>query len=123
LQNSLKLIYTIFAQKPGYGLNIDKFHLLICSLFNLEHHPFIKEMFMFFDKNQDGLISFEEFVKGLDIIERGNMDEKVSYCFKMYDIYDIGVLDIISLRQVLIRSFSTHIIAIENALDSIKKGL
>lgn len=64
------------------------------------------EIFIFFDKNGDGLIDFEEFVRGLDTIERGNLEQKIDYCYRMLDVFDIGILDIFTLREVLIRSFS-----------------
>ena len=59
------------------------------SLTNIESHPFLKEMFIFFDKDNDGKIDYKEFVIGLDVIERGSFDEKCRYCFEIYDIYAI----------------------------------
>ena len=39
---------------------------------NNETNPFMADMFVFFDKDEDGLVDFDEFVRGLDIAERGN---------------------------------------------------
>jgi Ca2+-binding EF-hand superfamily protein len=102
--------------KPGYGLSFGKFEKLLETLFGVKAHPFSKEIFAYFDRNGDGLIDFEEFVLGLDIIERGNLDEKSDYCFKMYDVYGTGALDIFTLREVLNRSYSRHFIGLERAI-------
>jgi len=83
----LKVIYTAFAEKAGYGLSLGKFEKLLDTLYNLSTHPFAKEMFTFFDRNGDGLVDFEEFVLGLDIVERGTLAEKCDYAYKMYDVY------------------------------------
>ena len=56
------------------------------------------EIFVFFDKDEDGLVDFDEFVRGLDIIERGTFLDKVSYCFEVYDVYGVETLDIYTLR-------------------------
>ena len=87
-------------------MNLDRFEALLSVLFNVDRHPFVGEIFIFFDKNGDGLIDFEEFVRGLDTIERGNLEQKIDYCYRMLDVFDIGILDIFTLREVLIRSFS-----------------
>jgi Ca2+-binding EF-hand superfamily protein len=44
-------------------------------------------MFLFFDKDANGFIDFSEFVKGLDVVERGTFDEKVRFSFDVCDIY------------------------------------
>ena len=67
-------------------------------LANIESHPFIQDIFDFFDKNEDGLVDFDEFIKGLDIVERGNFNEKCQYCFNIYDAFGIQTLDIYTLR-------------------------
>jgi hypothetical protein len=77
-------------------------------------------MFTFFDRKGDGLIDFEEFVLGLDIVERGNLDEKCDYCYKMYDLFGTGALDIFTLREVLNRSYSRHFIGLEKAIQALK---
>ena len=41
-------------------------------MMNIENHPFFPEIFVFFDQNEDGIVDFEEFVKGMDVMERGS---------------------------------------------------
>ena len=80
------------------GLSVERFDQLMASMSSIDNHPFNRDMFLFFDKNKDGLVDFNEFIVGLDIIERGSFDEKCLYCFEMYDIYGTGILDIVTLR-------------------------
>ena len=85
-------------------------------LTNIDYHPFIREIFLFFDKNSDGLVDFNELIVGLDIIERGNFDEKSQYCYQVYDIYGQGLLDIYTLRQLLKRSYSEIVVGLDKVL-------
>ena len=93
------MLYTVHA-KYHEGLDPNRFSQLISTLFHIENHPFIREMFMFFDMwTCDGIIDFREFVVGLDVIERGTFEENVKYCFaKLMSVVD---------SFILIFSFST----------------
>ena len=84
--NNLKTVYINYALEKR-GLSLERFGSLIAVLFNIDAHPFLREMFLFFDKNRDGLVDFNEFIEGLDIVERGTFDQKSQYCFEIYDIY------------------------------------
>ena len=106
------MVYINYA-KEKRGLSIEQFGLLMASMNNIDNHPFSKDMFLFFDKNRDGLVDFNEFIVGLDIVERGTFDEKCAYCFEMYDIYGTEILDIYTLRQLLKRSYSEIIVQLE----------
>mmetsp|Transcript_32799 Transcript_32799/g.23719 ORF Transcript_32799/g.23719 Transcript_32799/m.23719 type:complete len:140 (-) Transcript_32799:1259-1678(-) len=114
---NMKNLYLSFAQ-IGKGLNYNRFEKFLSHIFNLDKHPFAIEIFLFFDRNKDNLVEFKELIYGLDMIERGNFDQKCQYCFSMYDIYDKGVLDIYTIREILKRSYSGMIITLE---ESIKK--
>ena len=44
------------------------------SLYNIASHPLIPELFLWFDTDNDGIIWYTDFVKGLDILERGDFE-------------------------------------------------
>uniref|UniRef100_A0A8D9AKQ4 Kv channel-interacting protein 1 n=1 Tax=Cacopsylla melanoneura TaxID=428564 RepID=A0A8D9AKQ4_9HEMI len=44
------------------------------------------------DHNKLGYLNFEDFVKGLSVLCRGSMDEKLRWIFTLYDINGDGVL-------------------------------
>jgi len=84
--NIIKDLYVSYAT-PSHGLDLEQFSKLFALLSNIESHPFIKEMFVFFDKDANGFVDYGELVKGLDVVERGTFDEKTRYCFDVLDIY------------------------------------
>lgn len=49
-------------------------------------------MFLFYDQNGDGIISFEEFVCALSVLVKGSQDEKLKYVFEGYDLDKKGYL-------------------------------
>lgn len=100
----MKTLYCNYAE-IGKGLNFKRFKSFLTALFNITHHPFAEDFFLFSDTNRDGLIDFYEVVMGLDTIEKGDFDQKAKFCFAMYDILENGVLDIFTLREVLKKSF------------------
>ena len=91
----------------------------MATLFNIENHPFIDEFFKYFDKNDDGLIDYAEMVRSLDIIEKGDFNEKVKFCFNMYDMFNSQRLDIITLREVLKKSYIVPIVKLESQIKQI----
>ena len=49
-------------------------------------------MFTFFDKNVDGTVTREEWVVGLSVVLRGELDEHIKYAFFVYDLNQDGLI-------------------------------
>ena len=62
---------------------------LMAYMLNIENHSLKDEIFLYFDKDEDGLVDFEEWVRGLDIVERGTFRQKCAYCYEVYDLYGL----------------------------------
>ncbi|CAF0856576.1 unnamed protein product [Adineta ricciae] len=53
---------------------------------------YAKRVFVTFDKDNSGKIDFTEFLLAMDLMENGNLDEKLRYAFQLYDVDKNGIL-------------------------------
>lgn len=107
LQN-LMIIYVNYAQHKA-GLDIHRFSLMMESLYNIANHPLMPEIFSWFDTDNDGVVWYVDFVKGLDIVERGNFEQKFQMSWTMYNLFGNDYLDLITLRELFKRCYSQQI--------------
>ncbi|XP_072532195.1 calaxin isoform X1 [Salminus brasiliensis] len=49
-------------------------------------------VFRAFDNDNDSYISVKEWVEGLSVFLRGSLDEKIKYCFEVYDLNGDGYI-------------------------------
>lgn len=116
---NLKNLYVSYAEL-GRGLSINSFRKFMTAIFNIEGHPFTDDFFLFFDSNRDGLVDFYEMVIGMNTIEKGSFEEKCQFAFTMYDLSEADVLDTLSIREVLRRSYVTQIVQLDQAISKIR---
>jgi Ca2+-binding EF-hand superfamily protein len=79
------------------GLPIDKIdRVKFCDLlhdwFGMTDDYFMDKVFKAFDKDSDGYLNREEWIKGLSMFLRGNLQEKIEYCFSIYDLNGDGFI-------------------------------
>lgn len=86
-EEELKNLKTLYCQhaEVGKGLNYSRFAKLMGNLMNIENHPFFPDLFLTFDKHDDGLVDFKELVVGLNVLEKGDFDQKCELCFRISD--------------------------------------
>uniref|UniRef100_A0A3B5KW92 EF-hand domain-containing protein n=1 Tax=Xiphophorus couchianus TaxID=32473 RepID=A0A3B5KW92_9TELE len=58
-----------------------------------EDSLFLETIFRSFDTNQDNTLDFIEYVAALNLILRGNLEDRLKWSFKMYDRDGNGKLD------------------------------
>ena len=60
-----------------------------------------EQIFKVFDTNGDGLIDREEFMRGLAMCCRGELEDKLRFCFGMFDLSGDGYIDRSELHRCL----------------------
>ena len=68
----------------------------------LANNPLVRRVIAVLDRNNDGNISFLEFVQGLNSLSAGaSQEEKLRFAFQIYDINNDGFISNGELFQVL----------------------
>merc|ERR1711916_402607 len=67
----------------------------------IQNKAFLDRLFDIFDRENDGLVNFKEFVTGLSLVLKGTHDEKVKVCFEVYDLDHTGLISKKEMYQVL----------------------
>ncbi|ELU15013.1 hypothetical protein CAPTEDRAFT_207746 [Capitella teleta] len=60
--------------------------------FSMTDDILMDRVFKAFDKDNDSLVGPSEWVEGLSILLRGNMEEKIQFCFDVYDLNSDGYI-------------------------------
>ncbi|XP_059206063.1 calaxin [Centropristis striata] len=68
------------------GLDRGKFRSILHNTFGMTDDMIMDGVFRTFDKDNDSFISMREWVEGLSVFLRGTLDEKIKYCFHVYDL-------------------------------------
>jgi serine/threonine-protein phosphatase 2B regulatory subunit len=83
-----------------------------CTVLGLKTSLFVERLFFLLDGNQDGRITFPEFLQGLSVFsEKGTLDEKLKLSFKIYDMDNDSHISKEELSKMLVASL------VENSLD------
>jgi len=67
-----------------------KFRDILHNQFDMTDDLIMDRVFKAFDKDNDGFISLEEWVRGLSIFLRGTLSEHTQFCFEVYDFNSDG---------------------------------
>ncbi|XP_061598325.1 calaxin [Cololabis saira] len=68
------------------GLDRVMFKRMLHTDFGLTDEMIMDRVFRVFDKNKDYSVTVDEWIEGLCVFLRGNLDEKIKYCFSVYDL-------------------------------------
>ncbi|KAI4572489.1 hypothetical protein MJG53_005986 [Ovis ammon polii x Ovis aries] len=84
----------LFTQEcPSGVVNEDTFKEIYSQFFPQgDSTTYAHFLFNAFDTDHNGAVSFEDFIKGLSILLRGTVQEKLNWAFNLYDINKDGYI-------------------------------
>ncbi|XP_068862925.1 calaxin isoform X1 [Aphelocoma coerulescens] len=85
----------------GVGFNRVVFRDILHSAFGMTDDVVLDRVFSIFDRDNDGCITVVEWVEGLGVLLRGTLDEKIKYCFQVYDLNGDGYISREEMFQML----------------------
>uniref|UniRef100_A0A8C9NSY0 EF-hand calcium binding domain 1 n=1 Tax=Spermophilus dauricus TaxID=99837 RepID=A0A8C9NSY0_SPEDA len=93
----IKLFYNLVgdvAERPVavVGLDRNAFRNILHVTFGMTDDMIMDRVFRTFDKDNDGCINVSEWVNGLTVFLRGSLDEKMKYCFEVFDLNGDGFI-------------------------------
>uniref|UniRef100_F6SUI5 Calaxin n=1 Tax=Monodelphis domestica TaxID=13616 RepID=F6SUI5_MONDO len=92
----IRFFYTLLgdaAEKPDcIGLDRNTFRNILHTTFGMTDDMIMDRVFRAFDRDNDGHVSVTEWVTGLCVFLRGNLEEKMKYCFEAYDLNGDGFI-------------------------------
>merc|ERR1712049_67748 len=82
-----------------------KFRDILFKTFMMTDDMSLDRVFWAFDEDNDGYISMKEWVNGLSVFLRGDLDEKSKFCFLVYDLNGDGYISREEMFLMLKTSF------------------
>ncbi|XP_041478651.1 EF-hand calcium-binding domain-containing protein 1-like isoform X2 [Lytechinus variegatus] len=79
----------IGTQKEG-KLDRSQFRDVLHRIFKMTDDVIMDRVLRAFDKNNDACISKDEWLSGLSVYLEGNLEQKIEFCFQVYDLNSDG---------------------------------
>ncbi|XP_065896553.1 calaxin-like [Dysidea avara] len=78
--------------ESSYLIDRSHFRDLLHKSFGMTDDFLMDRVFKVFDEDSDSHLDQKEWIKGMSVFLRGNLEEKTKYCFRIYDLNDDGYL-------------------------------
>uniref|UniRef100_A0A663DSN8 Calaxin n=2 Tax=Aquila chrysaetos chrysaetos TaxID=223781 RepID=A0A663DSN8_AQUCH len=101
----IKLFDTLVAESSSRfaaaGFDRNMFRDTLHSAFGMTDDMIMDRVFRTFDKDNDSCINVVEWVEGLSVFLRGTLEERIKYCFEVYDLNGDGYISREEMFQML----------------------
>ena len=87
------------SASPVAGISRENFNDCLGTL-AIGNNLVVRRLFRFYDQNDDEVIDFSEMTKGLSVLIKGSLQDKLPHVFRGYDLDDRGSLSKENLRQM-----------------------
>ncbi|XP_040043968.1 calaxin [Gasterosteus aculeatus] len=87
--------------KGAPGLDRVKFRSILQNTFGISDDIMMDRVFRKFDKDNDSSVSTKEWIEGLSIFLRGSLDDKIKFCFRVYDLNDDTLVSMEEMYHML----------------------
>ncbi|KFZ60950.1 EF-hand calcium-binding domain-containing protein 1, partial [Podiceps cristatus] len=105
VESLIKLFDTLVAKSSNrfaaVGFDRNMFRDTLHSTFGMMDDMLMDRVFRTFDRDNDSCISVVEWVEGLSVFLRGTLEERIKYCFEVYDLNGDGYISREEMFQML----------------------
>ena len=104
------------------GITKDTFEKCLGPV-GLEKNLITDRIFCLFDSNKDELIDFYEFVRGLSILSKGTLQERIQASFQGYDLNGNGYISRNELRRMFKAYFHLSMELVRDVVKGMEEGM
>ena len=107
-KEEVEKMLTKFNQVTQQKQKMDRNSFRIClhNIFQMTDDIIMDRVFKAFDKDNDSQVNQEEWIRGMYIFLRGTFDEKLAFCFDVYDMNSDGFIS----REEMFHLLKTSIV-------------
>eukprot|EP00112_Aurelia_sp_Birch-Aquarium-sp1_P003231 Seg136.1 transcript_id=Seg136.1/GoldUCD/mRNA.D3Y31 product="EF-hand calcium-binding domain-containing protein 1" protein_id=Seg136.1/GoldUCD/D3Y31 len=92
VEKLLEMFRSLVPPHQKCKMDRTKFRTVLHNTFQMTDDIQMDRVFKAFDADNDGAISMKEWIFGLSIFLRGTLQEKIEYCFAVYDLNGDGFI-------------------------------
>jgi len=98
-----------FKEQAGPSNKLCKgtFRVELHRAFRLMEDVMMDRIFYAFDRDNDGVLKLEEYIWGMSAFLRGNLEDRINYCFRVYDRNKDGQISRREMFQLLKTSLNS----------------
>ncbi|WAR22998.1 HPCL1-like protein [Mya arenaria] len=113
--------YNSSLAKGQKELTREEFKNVYNSIFIGDATEFAEHVFRTFDHDRSGTVNFKEFLVGLHVSGSSNLDTKLRWAFKMYDINGNGMIDKDEMKTIVSAIFKMTAAKVPEELNTPEK--